>query len=148
MNYRKAMRQKYSHVSYIKSYKGKTVVKLSDLVTPALGQALNSVAHKDMNMKLAWGVTKLMEERQAHVKTLETARKVLLEKYCEKDEDGAFKTTPDNTQYLVSDEPAYQKEYEELVGVDVECTRLNEEDVKSLPSMTPAQLLALKPFIA
>lgn len=144
----KISRQIYSHTPIFKSYKGKVVVKLSDLVTPALGQALQSVAHKEMNMKMAWGVSKLMEERQAHIKTLETTRNVLLEKYCEKDETGEFKTNEAKTQYIIPNEKEYQKDYDELVSVDVECTMLREDDVNSLSTMTPAQLMALKPFIA
>lgn len=147
-NHRKYLRQKFSHTSIKQPYRGKSVVKLSELVTPALGQALQSIAHKEMNMKLAWGISKLMEERQAHIKTLETARKTLLDRYCEKDDNGNYKTNDDKTQYLVSNEAEYQKGYEELVNVEVECTGLNEEDIKSIGSMTPAQLMALKPFIA
>ena len=122
-------------------------MKLADLATPALAQALQAVAHKEMNMKTAWAVSKLMEDRQAHIKTLESARKVLLEKYCDKDEKGEFKTNETKTQYMIKDEVEYNKEYTELTDIDVECTMLEQHMLDNLGTITPAQLLALKPFM-
>lgn len=141
-------RKVFKKTSYMQPYKGKTMVRLSDLATPALAQALQSVAQKEMNMKTAWAVSKLMEDRQAHLKTLESTRKVLLDKYCEKDDKGEFMTNDAKTQYVINDEKSYQKEYEDLVDVEVECTELKQEMIDNLGSITPAQLLALKPFIS
>jgi len=98
-------------------------------------------------MKTAWGVSKIMEDRQVHMRTLEATRKVLLEKYCEKDEHGRFKTTDDKTQYMIEDVEQYNKEYEQLTDVEVEVTMLDRSLMDKLSSITPAQLLALKPFM-
>lgn len=144
----KFQRQTYKKTSYMQPYKGRTVVKLADIATPALGQALNGIAHKEMDMKTAWAVSKLMEDRQNHIKTLESTRKVLLDKYCDKDEAGHFKINESKTQYLIADEVAYNREYEELTSVEVECTKLEEAMLEKLGSISPAQLLALKPFLA
>ena len=144
----KSQRQRYKKTSYTQPYKGRTVVKLSALATPALAQALQSIAHKEMDMKTAWAVSKLMEDRQAHMKTLEATRAILLNKYCDRDESGQFKVNETKTQYLIADEVAYNKEYEQLTDVDVECTQLETVMLDNLGSITPAQLLALKPFMA
>lgn len=143
----RSARQKFSHTSYRQPFKGKVKVKLSDLISPALGQALQALGHKEVDMKCAWAITKIMEERQAHLKTLEETRKVLLDKYCEKDETGAYKTNEAKTQYAISDEKAYNDEYAQLVDVDVEVTKLEEGMLEKIQSITPAQLLALKPFL-
>lgn len=122
-------------------------MKLSELANPSLGQALQSLAHKELDMKTAWAVTKLLEDRQGHLKTLESTRNVLLEKYCEKDDAGKFKTDETKSRYLIMDETEYNKEYEELTNIEVECSMLNPEMVDKVGSITPAHLLALKPFI-
>lgn len=122
-------------------------MKLSQLINPALGLALQALGHKEIDMKCAWGLTKIMEERVANIKTLETARKVLLDKYCEKDENGEYKVNNEKTQYAITDEKAYNEEYEKLVDVDIECTMLELSMVERISTITPAQLLALKPFI-
>jgi hypothetical protein len=123
------------------------MVKLSDLVNPALGNALKVVSEKEMNMKMAWALSKLMEDRVAHIKTLESMRKVLLDKYCEKDERGEFRTNETKTQYLIKDEKEYNLEYEELTSVEVECTSLEMHLFDNLGTIAPVNLLALKPFI-
>lgn len=143
----KFQRQVVKRTSYMKPTKEKTVVKLADLAAPSFAQALQSMAHKELDMKTAWAVSKLMEDRQAHMKTLESTRKVLLDKYCDKDESGQYKVNVTKTQYLIADEVAYNREYEELTGVDVECTMLDAAMIQKLGSITPAQLLALKPFM-
>lgn len=122
-------------------------MKLSELATPSLGQALQSLAHKELDMKTAWAVAKLLEDRQGHLKTLESTRKGLLEKYCEKDDTGQFKTDETKARYLITDEAAYNKAYEELTSVEVECSMLNPEMIDKVGTMTPAHLMALKPFI-
>jgi hypothetical protein len=98
-------------------------------------------------MKTAWAISKLMEDRQAHLKTLETTRQGLLERYCEKDENGQFKTDESKTRYIIPDEASYNKDYEELTSVEIECTMLQQDMVERIPTITPAQLIALKPFI-
>lgn len=129
-------------------YGGKTVVKLADVAAPAFAQTLQAIAHKEMDMKMAWAVSKLMEDRVNHIKTLESTRKVLLDKYCDKDESGEFKVNEAKTQYLIADEVAYNREYEELTSIEVACTKLERAMVEKLGSISPVQLMALKPFIA
>src|SRR6185312_5497238 len=119
----KLLRQKYNRTSYMKPFKGKTTVKLNDLLSPSLGEALRALGHKEVDIKCAWAISKIMEERVAHAKTLEEARKIILEKYCVKDEQGEYKTTEDKTQYILTDDKAFHEEYAKLVDVEVEVTR-------------------------
>jgi len=144
----KFQRQVYKKTSYMQPYKGRKMVRLSDLATPTFAQTLQTVAHKELPMKTAWAVSKLMEERQQHLRTLESTRKILLDKYCDKDEKGDYKVNEAKTQYVINDEKSYTAEYEELTAIEVECTKLEQHMIDDLGSITPAQLLALKPFIA
>jgi hypothetical protein len=143
----KQQRQIYSKTSYMIQYRDKTMVKLSDLTNQDLGRALSMLAHKEIDMKTAWAITRLMEDRTKHLKTLEHTRKSLLDKYCDKDDKGEYKVNEDKTRYMVADEASYNLEYGELIDIEVEVTMLKKDLIDRIETITPTDLIALKPFI-
>ncbi len=122
-------------------------MKISVLLNPALGNALNELSQKEVDVKTAFSIAQIMEERQTHLKVFEVARKALLERFCDKDEAGELKLNEEKTQFVINDKKAYDVEFDELTAIEVEMSVLEKASIEKLKSVTPSQIYALRPLI-
>ncbi len=122
-------------------------VKLSALLDPNLAQALASLAQKELDPKTAFAVADIIDQRQKTIKTFDEARKIIVAKYCDKDEAGQFLLDETKTKFAIKDVPAYDAEYELLVDVEVEMSSIDKSALENLKALKPAEVMALRPLI-
>jgi len=120
-------------------------MKLYRVIDPKFTQALNELVSLPVSVAFAYKLTDLMEKVESECKKWRRARDMLLQKYGEKDKAGKLKTTKDKTQYVMKDRAAFDKEYDELINLDVDITKIKLDDVKDLKlsAKSVAQLKAL-----
>lgn len=122
-------------------------VKLSALLDPNFQAALASLAQKDLDPKTAFAVADIIDQRQKSLKTFEEARKIIVAKYCDKDDKGEFLLDETKTKFAIKDVPAYDAEYGQLVDVEVEMCSIEKSALENLKALKPAEVLALRPLL-
>lgn len=122
-------------------------MKLSELLNPALNSSLSELSRKEVSVKTAFIIAQIMEERIAHLKTFETARKSLIDRFASKDEAGESMLTEDKSAYVIPDKEAYDTEYNLLVDLDVLMSHLDRSEVDKLATLTGQQAFALRALI-
>ena len=118
-------------------------VKLVDLVNSA--EALKVLGDKPLRGKLAYKVGKVIQAVSNELELYDKARRELLNKYCEKDENGEIIVSGDgNVQIMKDNIPDYNKEIAILNDTQIElnAVTLDLEDFEDI-EMTPKEMVQI-----
>ena len=118
-------------------------VKLVDLVNSA--EALKVLGDKPLRGKLAYKVGKVIQAVSNELELYDKARRELLNKYCEKDENGEIIVSVDgNVQIMKDNIPDYNKEIAILNDTQIElnAVTLDLEDFEDI-EMTPKEMVQI-----
>lgn len=145
----KATNVKYLQKKIHKINKRKNSVKIKDLIDANLGNALSVLSQKEVDAKTAFKIAEILEEKKRHMLVFEAARKSLLDRFGSKGEDGQLLLNEARTEYVIPEEvrDEYQKEHDDLLEVEVLVSTFDKSCLERVTSITPAQVLALKPII-
>jgi len=94
--------------------------KLITLIEPRFASAIQSLAAKEMPAAASFQLAKMLKEIRGISTDFETTRQKLIAKYGQKDKDGNIKKDDKSRNYLLKDPKAYNKEYQDLLQVEVE----------------------------
>jgi len=118
-------------------------VKLVDLVNSA--EALKVLGDKPLRGKLAYKVGKVIQAVSNELELYDKARRELLNKYCEKDENGEIIVSVDgNVQIMKDNIPDYNKEIAILNDTQIElnAVTLDLDDFEDI-EMTPKEMVQI-----
>lgn len=125
----------------------KSSVKLNELLNPQFSQALSSLAQREIPAKTSFIVATIVHERMAHLATFDIARKGLLDRFAQKDDNGKPKLNEANTEYLFDDRASYDAEFEKLADLEVECSTLERSELLELKTLKAADIIPLHSLI-
>lgn len=125
--------------------------KAAQLLSPNFIPAVNSLLTKDMDMPQCIAFTEAIHELEGHIKTCDTVRKTLIEKYVKKDDKGQPLFTDSKKTHLVfvnpESEQAFLKETEELLQQDFEIKFEDKIKISKGDKMSPQNYMLIKDFI-
>ena len=114
-------------------------------------QTLVAFAEKPMPVALAAKMLRLVEDLQKEGKLIEKQRKLIIEKYATKDDEGQLIVTDGNVSFKdTTTSQQAQVELDELANLEVEIEDRNiteDELVKANLQITMSQFAALKNFL-
>lgn len=122
--------------------------KLSDVIRSIDG--LVAIQEKDLPGKLAYNLGRIITAAQREVEQYNDFREKVIQKYCEKNEDGTLKTTDDGANYIVipGKEGDAQQELNEILEEEIELNAnpLNLNELEKY-DFTPKAMALLVPYI-
>lgn len=116
--------------------------KLHTLINPTFNAALNDLVSKELPAVVSFQLSKILREVREQNKEFQTTRMKLLQKYCQKDSKGNLKTNKEKTEYVLKDKEGFDKEYNELINLDIQHDQINLDSLESI-SVKPETLQAL-----
>lgn len=99
-------------------------VKLSDLMRNEFQLALNVLMNGNLPIKTSYALLKVFDSVVEHQKYFEDIRLKLLDKYGKKDEAGKLLTNEAKSEYVLTDRPAFDKEYGDLLSLEVDISKI------------------------
>jgi hypothetical protein len=123
-------------------------MKLGQLVdNPKFLKALRELAAQAIPAIAAYKVATIMEIRDRELKKWQDVRAALLQTYAKKTEAGELATSEDGSQYILVDSDSFNREYNNLIAMDVEgLPKLALEEIKDA-KLSAEAILALSPIM-
>jgi len=118
-------------------------VKLQDLVNAS--QTLRNLGDKPLRGKLAYKVGKIIQQVSNELELYDNARRELLEKYCEKNEDGTLNIHEDgNVLILPENISVYNEEIKKMNETEIELNivLLDLDELENI-EMTPKEMMQI-----
>lgn len=108
-------------------------------------EGLNQLMVEKLPIKVAYSISKVAKKIQEEAKTYEENRKVLLERYCDRDKED--KPIIENDHYVITDK-AFATELNELneVTIDIEFKTISLNSLEGLV-ISPMTMYVLEMFI-
>ena len=106
---------------------------------------LSSIAQKELPVKVSYAIAKNLAKLEAELKTYNTEREKLIEKYSIKDENGKTVADENNQIKLQPEQVAdWNKDIKELLAIenDIDIHQFSVEELNGY-SMTPAELMLI-----
>lgn len=122
-------------------------VTLEDVVN--CGDTFRQIANYPIKVKTAYNIAKIIKSIEKETQLFEDTRQKLLDKYCEKDENGELKTNDEGRVNVIPEFiKDYNKDIRELFEnkVDIAAEPIKLEDLEIL-ELTPAQMYIISAFI-
>lgn len=106
---------------------------------------IGAIRNKNLPIKLGFAINRNMKAMETIAEAYSAEQKKILDRYCEKDEFGQFRTEGD--EFVLSDRKAYAKEIGELLAIEseVQVHRVLMEEIEKCDSgkydaLTPNEL--------
>ena len=99
---------------------------------------LGDIAKQDFNsVKVKYRISKLLKDLSPHFNDFQEARRELIDKYAEKDEEGNYKNPEEEgkvltDKVLLTDVSAYNSDMLELANMEIELTLSGQLDIDDL----------------
>lgn len=124
------------------------MVKLGQIVSPPVGQALNKLANSDIPVLTAWRLKAIIERVDKEAATFEELRRKLVDKHSTKDADGNI-VKDEKGAYKVPEEaiPAFTAEINELLTAEVDVPSIKISSLGDKATMKAAELAVLDGLI-
>ena len=107
------------------------------------------IRNKNLPIKLGFAINRNMKAMETIAESYSAEQKKILDRYCEKDEFGQFRTEGD--EFVLSDRKAYAKEIGELLAIEseVQVHTVSIEEIEKCDSgkydaLTPNELALLE----
>lgn len=110
---------------------------------------LRALSNKPIKIKVAYNIAKIIKEIEKENELFEETRQHLLNKFCEKDENGQLRINEKGSAIIKSEYVAdYNNEIKELLESQIEIAAepIKIEDIEDL-ELTAAQVYAISSFI-
>jgi len=111
-------------------------MKLYKIILTDFHKSLNELSSLPVSVVFAYKLSELIEKVESETRKWQSARELLLQKYGDFDKNGKPKTNKDKTQYILKDKAAFDKEYNELINLDIELPKIRIDDIKELKITT------------
>ncbi len=99
-------------------------VKLADLMHPDFQAALSTLMNGVLPVRTSYLLVQTFESVVTHQKHFEEVRRKILDKYAKKTLDGRIEMNEQQTQYVLEDKAGFDKEYAELMAIEVEMPKV------------------------
>lgn len=110
---------------------------------------IGAIRNKNLPIKLGFAINRNMKAMETIAESYSAEQKKILDRYCEKDEFGQFRTEGD--EFVLSDRKAYAKEIGELLAIEseVQVNTVSIEEIEKCDSgkydaLTPNELALLE----
>lgn len=94
-------------------------VKLGLLIDNNFVFAFNTILGKEHSPSLSYKLLTIHEAISVHQKRYESMRKELISKHGKKDADGNVLMNEDKSQFIMEDKEGFDRDWQDLLGVDV-----------------------------
>ena len=121
-------------------------MKLYQVIDPGFQKALEELGQAPMPVSVGYRLTDLLERVSTETKKVRAIHQKLLAKHAQKNKNGSLKTNKERTEYLMEDRPAFDKDYGELINIEIELPKIKIDDIKDL-KISPIAVSKLKPLI-
>lgn len=122
-------------------------VTLNDILNNI--QIFREISMKTLPIKTAFRVARLIRELDKESATFDESRRIIIEKYAERDENGEMKQTEEGNIILQQDKIAEcNNELNDLLNTEIEINadKLNLDEMGDL-ELTPAQVYNIEAFV-
>lgn len=120
-------------------------MKISNRQLIKIFNGIPAVRRKQLPVKIGFAINKNIGAMESAAEAYSTEQRKILDKYCEKDEFGQFKT--DGDEYVLTDRKAYGEEMNELLGIEneiqihtVSLDEIEKCDSEKFDALTPDEL--------
>lgn len=117
-----------------------------DAIKEEFQLAINKLKTQSMPIKNAHKILIFTQALAKHVEMFEELRFKLIEKYGEKAPDGTIALNPTKTGFMISDKIAFDKEFKELLDIEIDIEGLPLNAVEDL-NLTPVLTQTLLKFL-
>jgi hypothetical protein len=121
-------------------------MKLGVIVGANFKRAVEELARKPLKMKLAYQLTDLLEIVDKETVRFEKLRTDLVKRYGQLDDSGKPKLNEAQTEFIIQDREAFNREFEELLHIDIALPRFKVADFENI-DISALTLLQLKPIL-
>jgi len=104
---------------------------------------LSKLTNMELNIKVSYAVAKNINKIEKELEVYNAEKAKLMDKYCEKDEDGKLNTDENGTVNILDTEN-WNRDIKELLSLEneIDIHKINEEDLfKCECSITPGELM-------
>lgn len=130
-------------VRKLKRVEAEKKVKIAELMKQEFQIALSTLMNSTgIPAKTAWQMLQVFDAVVEHQKKYEELRMKLLLAYGRKDAEGNISMNEAKTEYLLMDKPKFDKEYKELLELEVEIPTIPLSSISEV-RITPAMLSVL-----
>jgi len=122
-------------------------VTLNDILNNV--QIFREISMKALPIKTAFRVARLIRELDKESATFDESRRIIIEKYAERDENGEMKQTEEGNIILQQDKiTECNNELNDLLNTEIEINadKLNLDDMGDI-ELTPAQVYNIEAFV-
>lgn len=120
-------------------------MKISNRQLINIFNGMPGIRKKQLPVKIGFAINKNISAMEDAAEAYTTEQRKILDKYCEKDEFGQFKT--DGDEYVLTDRKAYSEEMNELLGIEsdiqihtVSLDEIEKCDSDKFDALTPDEL--------
>lgn len=120
-------------------------MKISNRQLIKIFNGIPVVRKKQLPVKIGFAINKNIGAMEGAAEAYTAEQRKILDKYCEKDEFGQFKT--DGDEYVLTDRKAYGEEMRELLGIEneiqihtVSMDEIEKCDSEKFDALTPDEL--------
>lgn len=124
-------------------------MKISNRQLINIFSGMPGIRKKQLPVKIGFAINKNISAMEDAVEAYTTEQRKILDKYCEKDESGQFKT--DGDEYVLTDRKAYSEEMNELLGIEsdikihtVSFDEIEKCDSDKFDALTPDELYLIE----
>lgn len=120
-------------------------MKISNRQLIKIFNGIPGVRKKQLPVKIGFAINRNISAMESAAEAYTAEQRKILDKYCEKDEFGQFKTDCD--EYVLTDRKAYSEEMGELLGIEneiqihtVSMDEIEKCDSEKFDALTPDEL--------
>lgn len=120
-------------------------MKISNRQLIKIFNGIASVKRKQLPVKIGFAINKNISAMEGAAEAYTAEQRKILDKYCEKDEFGQFRT--DGDEYVLTDRKTYGEEMNELLGIEneiqihtVNLDEIEKCDSEKFDALTPDEL--------
>lgn len=113
-------------------------VTMNQLLTKDFQVALSElVSAEGLTAKTSYTLVTIAEDVEKAIARFEALRMRILKKYAAKDEAGELATNEDKSAYIILDQSAFDKEYSELLSVEVNLPKVSLTSIEDVKISAP-----------
>lgn len=120
-------------------------MKISNRQLIKIFNGMPTVMRKQVPVKIGFAINRNIKAMESAAEAYTAEQRKILDKYCEKDEFGQFKT--EGEEYVLADRKAYGEEMNELLGIEneiqihtVSLDDIEKCDSEKFDALTPDEL--------
>lgn len=121
-------------------------MKLHKIIDPLFYQAVTELSNSQLPVATSYALADILEKLQDERLKFEAVRQTLLDRHGDKDDKGTLKLNEAKTEYVLKDKEAFDKEYKELLEIDVSLPNFKLSQLGDA-KLSPKAMLQLKELI-